>query len=85
MENESSVANNDGGVTTLETLFTRLNTGGTRITQEDLSYSAIKAYWPEIKDKNDRIAERYMPPAKLVMLAFRLELTDPSQDKTFKE
>lgn len=84
VENESSVANNDGGVTTLETLFTRLNTGGTRITQEDLSYSAIKAYWPEIKDKNDRIAERYMPPAKLVMLAFRLELTDPSQDKTFK-
>lgn len=84
VENESSVTNNDGGVTTLETLFTRLNTGGTRITQEDLSYSAIKAYWPEIKDKNDRIAERYMPPAKLVMLAFRLELTDPSQDKTFK-
>ena len=84
VENESSVANNDGGVTTLETLFTRLNTGGTRITQEDLSYSAIKAYWPEIKDKNDRIAERYMPPAKLVMLAFRLELTDPSQHKTFK-
>ena len=84
VDNESSVANNDRGVTTLETLFTRLNTGGTRITQEDLSYSAIKAYWPEIKDKNDRIAERYMPPAKLVMLAFRLALTDPSQDKTFK-
>lgn len=84
MENESSVANNDGRVTTLETLFTRLNTGGTRITQEDLGYSAIKAYWPEIKDKNDRIAERYMPPAKLVMLAFRLALTEPSQDKAFK-
>lgn len=84
MENENSVTNNESGVTTLETLFTRLNTGGTRITQEDLSYSAIKAYWPEIKDKNDRIAERYMPPAKLVMLAFRLALTDPSQDKTFK-
>ena len=84
MGNENSVTNNESGVTTLETLFTRLNTGGTRITQEDLSYSAIKAYWPEIKDKNDRIAERYMPPAKLVMLAFRLALTDPSQDKTFK-
>lgn len=84
VENETSVANNEGGVTTLETLFTRLNTGGTRITQEDLNYSAIKAYWPEIKDRNDRIAERYMPPAKLVMLAFRLALTDPSQDKTFK-
>jgi len=84
IENETSVANNEEGVTTLETLFTRLNTGGTRITQEDLSYSAIKAYWPEIKDKNDSIAEQYMPPAKLVMLAFRLALTDPSQDKAFK-
>ena len=84
LENETSVANNEGGVTTLETLFTRLNTGGTRITQEDLIYSAIKAYWPEIKDKNGSIAERYMPPAKLVMLAFRLALTEHSQDKAFK-
>lgn len=61
--------------TTLEVLFTRLNTQGTPISQDDLNYSAIKAYWSSIKDVNDSLAERYMNPAKLVMLAFRLALT----------
>lgn len=62
--------------TTLEVLFTRLNTGGTRISRDDLNYSAIKSYWPTIKDSNDCLAEKYMAPSKLVMLAFRLALTD---------
>ena len=35
-------ANNEGGVTALETLFTRLNTGGTRITQEELQLFCYK-------------------------------------------
>lgn len=61
--------------TALETLFTRLNTGGTVISRDDLNYSAIKAYWPSIKDINDKISEGYMSPSKLVMLAFRLALT----------
>jgi len=62
--------------TALEVLFTRLNTGGTRISRDDLNYSAIKAYWPSIKDVNDDLAEKYMNPSELVMLAFRLALTD---------
>ena len=41
---ESDRTSSNSETTTLETLFTRLNTGGTRISQEDLSYSAIKAY-----------------------------------------
>ncbi len=69
--------------TTLEVLFTRLNTGGTAISRDDLNYSAIKAYWPSIKEVNDRLAENYMSPAKLVMLAFRLALTS-DDDKSFK-
>lgn len=69
--------------TTLEVLFTRLNTGGTAISRDDLNYSAIKAYWPSIKDVNDGLAEKYMNPAKLVMLAFRLALTS-DEDKNFK-
>ena len=67
--------------TPLEILFNRLNTGGTRISQDDLSYSAIKAYWGRIKEKNDSIAKRYMPPSKLVMLAFRLALTQMDESK----
>lgn len=69
--------------TTLEVLFTRLNTGGSTISRDDLNYSAIKAYWPSIKDVNDALAEKYMDPAKLVMLAFRLALTS-DEDKNFK-
>ena len=69
--------------TTLEVLFTRLNTGGTAISRDDLNYSAIKAYWPSIKDVNDSLAEKYMNPAKLVMLAFRLALTS-DEDKGLK-
>lgn len=69
--------------TTLEVLFTRLNTGGTAISRDDLNYSAIKAYWPSIKDVNDHLAEKYMSPSKLVMLAFRLALTS-EDDKSFK-
>lgn len=69
--------------TTLEVLFTRLNTGGTAISRDDLNYSAIKAYWPSIKKVNDHLAEKYMSPSKLVMLAFRLALTS-EDDKSFK-
>ena len=69
--------------TALETLFTRLNTGGTQISQDDLNYSAIKAYWPTIKESNDRLAEKYMHASKLVMLAFRLALTE-DVDKELK-
>lgn len=69
--------------TNLEVLFTRLNTGGTTISRDDLNYSAIKAYWPSIKDKNDSLAEKYMNPSKLAMLAFRLALTK-DDDKTLR-
>lgn len=74
-----------GEITSLETLFNRINTGGTRMSVEDLNYSAIKAYWEDIKEKNDTIAENYMPPAKLVMLAFRLALTKPDDDSFRKD
>lgn len=74
VESETDEQLSDDGSTSLEVLFTRLNTGGSRITPDDLNYSAIKAYWPEIKDLNDKIAERYMSPSKLVMLAIRFAL-----------
>lgn len=66
--------------TALEILFNRINTGGTRISQDDLNYSAIKAYWPIIKDKNDELAAKYMNPSKLAMLAFRLSLLLQNKD-----
>ena len=59
----------------LEVLFTRLNTMGTPISPYDLRYSAIKAYWGDIKGENDRIAGTIMPAANLAVLVFRLALT----------
>lgn len=61
--------------TPLEILFNRLNTEGTRISPDDLNYSAIKAYWGGIKERNEEIAKQYLQPSKLVMLAFRFALT----------
>ena len=80
---ESETLANVGEQTTLEVLFTRLNTGGTQISIDDLNYSAIKAYWPSIKEVNDQLAEKYMSPSKLVMLAFRLALTG-EEDNSLK-
>lgn len=63
-------------LTDIEILFARIGTGGTQITQNELVYSAIKAYWPSyIKDENDRLADLYMPPFSLISLAFRLALS----------
>lgn len=60
----------------LEVLFRRIGTGGTQITQEELNYSAIKAYWPqELREENDNVAEKYMNSERLIRLVFRLVLT----------
>ncbi|MCD8289897.1 MAG: DUF262 domain-containing protein [Prevotella sp.] len=72
---ETETNDNNVGQSPLEVLFTRLTTGGTQISRDDLNYSAIKAYWPSIKEENDNLAKKYMSPSKLVMLAFRLALT----------
>ncbi len=70
----------------IECLFDRMNTLGTRISSEDLHYSIIKAHFPpELKKENERVAENIMPPAHLVMLAFRLALSPSCLDKTEKE
>ena len=64
----------------LEILFTRLGTGGTEISQDDLFYSAIKAYWGNVKDKIESIAKGKLPPAKLSLLLFRLYLLKKNEE-----
>lgn len=67
--------------TNLEILFTRLNTGGTNISQEDLYYSAIKAYWGGIKDKVESIASGKISSVRLISTLFRLILTIQDKEK----
>lgn len=79
IESEGDIKDNDNDQTAFELLFKRLNTGGTTISQEDLAYSSIKAFWPEIQEINDSLAKDYMPPAKLAILTFGLLLSDQNK------
>lgn len=82
-ESESEKTVDDQKLTDIEVLFARIGTGGTQITQNELIYSAIKAYWPNyIKEENDRLADLYMPPYSLIMLAFRLALSENKDELT---
>ena len=82
LENETESEKTD--ISDIEVLFNRIGAGGTAITENELLYSAIKAYWPEeVKEKNDELASIYMPPVTLIMLAFRLSLTT-KEDNGFK-
>ena len=58
-----------------ETMFQRLNRGGTALDGDELAYSMIKAHWPEIEESVEAVAElRKMPEARLVTLAARLPM-----------
>lgn len=63
-------------ITNIEHLFQRLNQQGTRLDGEELIYSLIKAYWPELTDKIDKISKAHMPASRLISLAFRVIFTE---------
>ena len=63
-------------ITNIEHLFQRLNQQGTPLDGEELSYSLIKAYWPELADNIDSIARNRMPASRLVSLAIRVVLSE---------
>ena len=75
IDKESEDKGGNGDLSGIEILFNRIGTGGTRITQSELMYSAVKAYWPELTKENDRLAKLYMPPHTLISLAFQLVLS----------
>src|SRR5574344_214513 len=79
--NKESEDNNPENLSNLEVLFNRLNTGGTQITQTELSYSAIKVYWPNVKDINEEISNSLMPAHIFAVLTFRLAKMLASKDK----
>lgn len=68
------------GVSNIEQIFQRLNQQGTRLDGEELAYSMIKAYWPEVEPEIDLASEHRMPPARMVTLAVRTALADPSKE-----
>lgn len=75
IDNEGEDKGEAGALSDIEILFNRIGTGGTPITQSELMYSAVKAYWPKLAVENDRLAKLYMPPHTLISLAFQLVLS----------
>ena len=75
IDNESEDKGEAGALSDIEILFNRIGTGGTPITQSELMYSAVKTYWSELTEENDRLATLYMPPHTLISLAFQLVLS----------
>lgn len=69
----------------LEKIFSRLNTQGTPIDREELVYSLIKAYWPEIESVIDRILNLPITAVRLVNLGVRVALTPEGATKLAPE
>lgn len=61
----------------IEHLFQRLNQKGTRLDGEELAYSMIKAYWPELAGPIDKM-DKPMPASRLVSLGIRAAIDGKS-------
>jgi hypothetical protein len=72
---ETNASMSAGENSAIEHLFQRLNRQGTRLDGEELAYSMIKAYWPQVAKPVQDIVVRRMPASRLVMMAARAALT----------
>lgn len=70
------------GQDTVEHLFTRINRQGTRLDGEELVYSSIKAYWPQIQKSIDEVAKKRMPPSRMLRLALQVSETERKEQYT---
>lgn len=62
-------------IASIEHLFQRLNQQGTDLDGEELTYSMIKAYWPQLAGPIDRIP-KLLPAPRLISLAIRAALSN---------
>jgi len=62
-------------ISSIEHLFQRLNQQGTRLDGEELAYSMIKAYWPELAGPINKIATM-LPATRLISLGIRAALSN---------
>jgi hypothetical protein len=75
------------GIDDIEQIFQRLNRQGTRLENEELAYSLIKAYWPEVEDKLSNLPDhlKHTAEARLVGLGIRVALTESNSEKLIPE
>ena len=60
----------------VETLFIRINSGGTPLVGEELIYSILKSIWPDAEGFIQEMDVRLASPSRIVNLASRLVLSD---------
>ncbi len=60
----------------VETLFIRVNAGGTRLDGEELVYSILKSIWPDAEKSIATMNTRLAQPSRIVILASRLVLAN---------
>jgi Protein of unknown function DUF262 len=73
-EQEKTSGSDREEVSNIEQLFQRLNRQGTRLDGEELAYSMIKAYWPDLEKPIDEVSKGRMPAARMVSLGVRAAL-----------
>ncbi len=82
---EDGTSGKSADISNVEHLFQRLNRGGTKLDGDELTYSMIKAYWPQLENPIEEIVredkKRLMPEARLAVLGTRLAITDFTKDK----
>lgn len=67
----------------VETLFIRVNAGGTRLEGEELVYSILKSIWPNAEKHIAEMNTRLAQPSRIVILASRLVLA--AQEDAFQD
>ncbi len=76
---ETESAPERANISSIEHLFQRLNQQGTPLDGEELAYSMIKAYWPELASPIDTI-EKPMPATRLISLGIRAALAGENRE-----
>ena len=73
-EQERASGSDREEVSNIEHLFQRLNRQGTRLDGEELAYSMIKAYWPDLEKPINEVSRHRMPQARMISLGVRAAL-----------
>lgn len=80
-EQEKSLGSDREGVSNIEQLFQRLNRQGTKLDGEELAYSMIKAYWPDLETEINKASKHRMPQARMVSFGVRAALAKDGDPK----
>lgn len=67
----------------VEKIFQRLNSQGTPINNEDLAYSMMKAYWPDLDNFMSGIKRKPIHESRLAGLGIRVALTEKNASKLY--